>query len=62
MNYNIILEEINNLILNSLYSVSLKQLKLIKIYLKNHLKKNFIVLSDALYTSSVLFAKKSERE
>ena len=60
MNHNIILEEINNLTSSSLYSMSLKQLKLIKIYLKDHLKKSFIVLSNALYASSVLFAKKSE--
>ena len=60
VNHNIILEEINNLILSSLYSMSLKQLKLIKIYLENHLKKGLMVLSDALYTSSVLFAKKFE--
>ena len=62
VNHNIILEKINNLISSSLYSMSLKQLKLIKIYLENHLKKGFIVLSNALYTSSVLFAKKSEKE
>ena len=62
VNHNIILEEVNNLILSSLYSMSLKQLKLIKVYLENYLKKGFIVLSDALYTSSVLFAKKSEGE
>ena len=62
VNHNIVLKEINNLILSSLYSMSLKQLKLIKIYLENHLKKGFIVLSDTLYTSSVLFAKKFEEE
>ena len=60
MNHDIILKEVNNLILSSLYSMSLKQLKLIKIYLENHLKKGFIVLSDALYASSVLFTKKSK--
>ena len=62
MNHNIILKKENNLTLSSLYSMSLKQLKLIKAYLENHLKKGFIVFSDALYTSSVLFAKKSEEE
>ena len=62
VNHNIILEEVNNLISSSLYSMSLKQLKLIKIYLENHLKKNFIVFSDALYTSSILFEKKSEEK
>ena len=40
--------------------MSLKQLKLVKTYLKDHLKKSFIVLSDASYASSVLFAKKPE--
>ena len=40
--------------------MSLEQLELIKVYLKDHLKKSFIVSSDALYASSVLFAKKSE--
>ena len=60
MNHNIILKNENNLTLSSLYSMSLKQLELIKAYLKNHLKKSFIVLSDASYASSVLFAKKSE--
>ena len=62
VNHNIILEEVNNLTSSSLYSMSLKQLKLIKIYLENYLKKGFIVLSDALYISSVLFAKKFEEE
>ena len=42
--------------------MSLKQLKLVKAYLKNHLKKGFIVLSDASYASSVLFTKKPEEE
>ena len=60
MNYNIVLKEENNLILSSLYSMSLKQLKLVKAYLKDYLKKGFIVFSDALYASSILFAKKSK--
>ena len=46
--------------LSSLYSMSLKQLELVKAYLENHLKKGFIVLSDASYASPVLFAKKPE--
>ena len=62
VNHDIILKNENNLTLSSLYSMSLKQLKLIKAYLKNHLKKDFIVLSDALYASSVLFAKKPEEK
>ena len=60
MNHDIILKNENILTLSSLYSMSLKQLELIKTYLKNHLKKSFIVLSDASYASSVLFAKKPE--
>ena len=60
MNHNIILKEENNLTSSPLYSMLLKQLKLVKAYLEDHLKKGFIVLSDAPYTSSVLFVKKSE--
>ena len=60
MDYNIVLKEENNLTLSLLYSMSLKQLKLVKTYLKDHLKKGFIVLSNASYTSSVLFMKKPE--
>ena len=60
MNHNIILKEKNNLTLSLLYSMSLKRLELVKAYLKNHLKKGFIVLSNASYTSSVLFVKKPE--
>ena len=59
MNNNIVLKEENNLISSPLYSMSLKQLELVKAYLKDHLKKGFIVLSDALYASPVLFVKKS---
>ena len=60
VNHNIVLKEENNLTLSPLHSMSLKQLKLVKTYLKDHLKKGFIVLNDALYASSVLFVKKSE--
>ncbi len=60
MDHNIILKEENNLTSSSLYSMLLKQLKLVKAYLKNHLKKGFIVPSDAPYTSPVLFTKKPE--
>ena len=60
MDYNIVLKEENNLTSSSLYSMLLKQLKLVKVYLEDHLKKDFIVLSDAFYTSSVLFVKKPE--
>ena len=60
VDHNIVLKEENNLTSSLLYSMSLKQLELVKAYLKNHLKKGFIVLSDASYTLSVLFAKKPE--
>ena len=60
VDHNIVLKEENNLTSSPLYSMSLKQLKLVKAYLEDHLKKGFIVLSDALYTSSVLFTKKPE--
>ena len=40
--------------------MSLKQLELVKTYLKDHLKRGFIVFSDALYASPVLFVKKLE--
>ena len=61
VDHNIVLKDENNLTSSSLYSMSLKQLKLVKTYLEDHLKNGFIVSSDASYTSSVLFAKKSER-
>ena len=60
MDHNIILKDENNLTSSSLYSMSLKQLKLVKTYLEDHLRKGFIVFSDAPYVSSVLFVKKSE--
>ena len=41
-----------------LYSMSLKQLKLVKAYLDNYLQKGFITHSNAAYASLVLFAKK----
>ena len=59
MNHNIVLKEENNLTSSPLYSMSLKQLKLVKAYLKDYLKKGFIVLSNASYALSVLFVKKS---
>jgi hypothetical protein len=46
----------------SLYSLSKKELLLIKKYLKEHLNKNFIESSIAFYASLILFAKKSENE
>ena len=60
VDYNIVLKDENDLTSSSLYSMSLKQLKLVKAYLEDHLKKGFIVFSDASYASPVLFAKKPE--
>ena len=60
VDHNIVLKDENNLILSPLYSMSLKQLKLVKTYLEDHLKKGFIVFSNAPYASSVLFVKKPE--
>ena len=59
MNHNIILKDENNLASSPLYSMSLKQLKLVKIYLEDHLRKGFIVSSNTSYVSPVLFVKKS---
>ena len=42
MNHDIVLKEKNNLTSSLLYSMSLKQLKLVKIHLKDHLKKGFV--------------------
>ena len=60
VNYNIILKDENNLTSSPLYSMSLKQLELVKAYLEDHLKKGFIVPSNTSYASSVLFVKKLE--
>ena len=38
--------------------MSLEQLELVKAYLEDHLKKGFIIPSNAPYASPVLFAKK----
>ena len=58
VDHNIILEDKNNLTPSPLYSMLLEQLKLVKSYLEDHLKKGFIVPSNAPYASPVLFAKK----
>ena len=60
VDHDIILENENNLTPSPLYSMSLEQLELVKAYLEDHLKKGFIVPSDAPYASPVLFAKKPE--
>jgi hypothetical protein len=46
----------------SLYNLSKNELLLMKKYLKKHLNKEFIESNMTLYTSSILFAKKSEEE
>ena len=58
VDHNIVLEAENNLTPSPLYSMSLEQLELVKAYLEDHLKKGFIVPSNAPYASPVLFAKK----
>ena len=58
VDHNIIFKEDNTLSPNLLYNISLNQLEIIKIYLKNHLNKGFITHSDILYASSIFFAKK----
>ena len=60
VDHEIVLEKDNNLSLSSLYSMLLKQLEIMKIYLEDYLQKEFIISSDTLYTLSVLFTKKSE--
>jgi hypothetical protein len=45
-----------------LYDMSEEELILVKKYLKKNLEKEFIKVSSASFTSSVLFAKKSEEE
>jgi hypothetical protein len=46
----------------SLYNLSEEELLLVKKYLKEHLNKKFIESSTTSYVSSILFAKKLERE
>jgi hypothetical protein len=58
VDHNIKLTAKNTLLPSLLYSMSLKQLKLVKTYLNNHLQKGFITYSNAPYASLVLFAKK----
>ena len=60
VNYNIKLTNKNTLTLSSLYSISLKQLQLVKAYLDNYLYYSFITHSNASYILLVLFAKKLE--
>ena len=58
VDYNIKLTAKNTLSSSPLYSMSLKQLKLVKAYLDDYLQKGFITYSNAAYASLVLFAKK----
>ena len=58
IDYNIKLTAKNTLLSSLLYSMLLKQLKLVKAYLDNYLQKEFITYSSALYALLVLFAKK----
>jgi hypothetical protein len=44
-----------------LYYILLAELKAVKEYLLDNFNKDFIILSQALYTLSVLFVKKSNR-
>ena len=58
VDHEIKLTEENNLTSSPLYSMSLEQLKLVKEYLDDHLRRGFITHSNASYASPVLFAKK----
>ena len=44
-----------------LYYIFLKQLKLVKTYLKKHFKKSFIIFSLAFYSLLILFIKKLKK-
>jgi hypothetical protein len=58
VDYNIKLTAKNTLSSSLLYSMLLKQLKLVKAYLDDYLQKEFITYSNAAYTFLVLFIKK----
>ena len=62
IDYNIKLTAKNTLLFSLLYSILLKQLKLVKAYLDNYLQKGFITYSSTLYALLVLFAKKPKEE
>jgi Fic family protein len=61
IDYKIVLEQENLFRFSLLYYMLLAELKTVKEYLFDNLNKGFIVLSQALYTSSVLFVKKPNR-
>ncbi len=52
------LDKPKELLYRLLYSQSTKELKAIKQYLLKNLNKEFIILSQALYLSPVIFVKK----
>ena len=56
--HDIQLEGENTLARSPLYSMSIEQLRLMKEYLEEHLRKGFIIPSGAPFSSPVLFAKK----
>ena len=58
VDHDIQLEAENTLARSPLYSMSIEQLRLMKEYLEEHLRKGFIVPSGAPFSSPVLFAKK----
>jgi hypothetical protein len=61
IDYKIVLEQENLLGFSLLYYMLLAELKTVKEYLFDNFNKGFIVLSQALYTSPVLFVKKPNR-
>jgi hypothetical protein len=58
VDHDIQLESENTLSTSPLYSMSIEHLKLMKEYSEEHLKKGYIVPSEAPFASPVLFAKK----
>jgi hypothetical protein len=61
IDHKIVLEQENSLRFSLLYHMLLAELQTVKQYLLDNLNKGFIVLSQALYTSLVLFVKKPNR-
>ncbi len=45
----------------SLYNMFEKKLKIMKKYLKNNLKKDFIIINKSLFVSSIMFMKKIDK-
>jgi hypothetical protein len=61
IDHKIFLEQENSLRFSLLYHMSLAELQTVKQYLLDNLNKGFIVLSQTLYASLVLFVKKPNR-